>query len=847
MRIERVTAHAFGPFRGRTLELAPGLTIVIGANEAGKTSWHAAIRAAVCGLRRGRGRATAIDAAFEERHRPWDDRERWEVEARLRLDDGRTIEIHQDLAGKVACRATDVVLGRDVSDEIMSGTPDASRWLGLDRDAFAATVCVDQAEILSIAQDGTAAALQEHMQRAASTRGTDATAAQARARITAYRRDHVGVDRVGARGPLRAAKERVALAEAELAEARRRHEEYLAAGAEVEAATRAAQVGDERLGMAEAALAAASARKAADRLARAEELSARHRSAPASLATTEAQAATVASALDRWSGRPRPAPLDGESAAELERALAALPAVPIGDAEPHPTVVGAARRLEVAREAERAERAAHDAGAMPMRSAPAGRSGLIAPTLAVAALLGAALLGLSEQLAAAGTVALLGLILAGWAWRHRAAGQALHREARLAQAREEARHQRLDELARAVDQARAGLGDALATRAAAASSVPEEDLAAYEAACAQRAAQAARAARRGDLERAVAARRAAEGAHAERAAAAAHAESALREAADKIGLAEPGLAPDVIVTRLEEWRAARSADLRRREEALAEWHELRRLLDGGSIDELRRLAAEQRGRADELAAALGGVDLEGLIGRADLEVLARAEREERDEARQRADTLNGALDQMRREIPDVAEAEERVAEARAELSRVEDLGRVLDETLRLVKAAEERVHRDLAPILAEGIRHRLGDVTLGAYVDASVDPADLAVQVKEAGSGRWRPALLLSQGTREQVYLLLRAAMAQSLVTTGETAPLLLDEVTAQADPRRTEGLLEALAAISRERQVVLFTHDERVAAWAERRLDEPRDRLVRLGRPHEAEPAASTGAIASA
>ena len=48
MRIERVTGHAFGPFTGESLDLAPGLTVVSGPNEAGKSSWHAAIRAGIC-------------------------------------------------------------------------------------------------------------------------------------------------------------------------------------------------------------------------------------------------------------------------------------------------------------------------------------------------------------------------------------------------------------------------------------------------------------------------------------------------------------------------------------------------------------------------------------------------------------------------------------------------------------------------------------------------------------------------------------------------------------------------------------------------------------------------------
>jgi exonuclease SbcC len=177
----------------------------------------------------------------------------------------------------------------------------------------------------------------------------------------------------------------------------------------------------------------------------------------------------------------------------------------------------------------------------------------------------------------------------------------------------------------------------------------------------------------------------------------------------------------------------------------------------------------------------------------------------------------------------VAEAEEALASARAELERVEGLAGTIDRATRLLQVAEDRVHRDLAPILAGAINRWLPVVSGGAYGEASVDPADLSVSVKEAATGRWREARLLSEGTREEVYLLLRVAMAQHLVTTSETAPLILDEVTAQADRARKLELLSVLHQLSSERQVILFSHDDEVRDWAERCLRPPHDRLVRL------------------
>jgi len=71
--------------------------------------------------------------------------------------------------------------------------------------------------------------------------------------------------------------------------------------------------------------------------------------------------------------------------------------------------------------------------------------------------------------------------------------------------------------------------------------------------------------------------------------------------------------------------------------------------------------------------------------------------------------------------------------------------------------------------------------------------------------------------------------MAEHLVTNGETAPLLLDEVTVQSDPERKRQLLSVLHALSAERQVVIFTHDDDVVAWADAHLDAERDATVRL------------------
>jgi uncharacterized protein YhaN len=126
------------------------------------------------------------------------------------------------------------------------------------------------------------------------------------------------------------------------------------------------------------------------------------------------------------------------------------------------------------------------------------------------------------------------------------------------------------------------------------------------------------------------------------------------------------------------------------------------------------------------------------------------------------------------------------------------------------------------------LRTWLPAITDGRYVDATLDPATLGVKV--CGSSRhWREADRLSIGTAEQVYLLLRFALAQHLAVTGETCPLLLDDVTVQADDVRTSAILDLLLQLSEHRQVVLFAQESAVLDWARTHLDDDRHALRQL------------------
>lgn len=945
MRIERVTAHAFGPLAGETLELAPGMTLVYGPNEAGKSSWHAALYAGLCGVRRGRGQPLLQDREFRDLHKPWDG-ERWETEVLVRLADGRRVELRQDLAGKVACRAIDVGLGTDVSAEVMNdGTPDGSRWLGLDRRAFLATACVGQAELLAIAADP--GLLQEHMQRAAATRGTDATAAEAIERLDEFRREQVGADTANSTKPLRRARRELAEAERALQDARDRHEVFLALSATADAARERAEAAETELRALGAAVSRVRAEAARARSDRAAELARRHPGgAPSGLVAGDELANRVAAAIDAWERRPAPIVLAGPRADELELELQGLPTEPVGDLAPADEVVRAKAEYDRRREALRlvgerpaepsrpatgglAEEELRDLArrletpvpavsvSVPPVSLPVPVAVLRAPTLSdapraggplgvgarpaglvggghVPLLAGGAVVG-AVALAVAGLVALssstlvggillvAAVVFGGAAFlalqaRGRAPGaaeagvQAIGAEAyalqaalaevasaaarateaglpadpaalrpladELAGARVQdarlAEWIRLDEERGAAHRAaEESLGELLRARAVSLSNGLEAAYEAYLADCRTRAGLARDASRGPGLRAAIETRRGLEGNAADVAVRTASAETDLRQIAAEVGIEGLEAADAVdVVAGLRAWQGRRTSEVSATETALGEWRELKTLLGGATLPELRAEADRLADRADELARGLDPAAVQAAAAGPDPEGRTAAIEGRSAALRADADRAAGQLTEVERRLPSVAEAEERCEAAAAELDRVKRLDIILGHTLRLLRQAEQRVHRDLAPVLGGSIAARLPRVSGGRYLDAAVNPADLAVRVKAADGGHWRDARRLSHGTREQIYLLLRLAMTEHLVRAGEVAPLICDEVTVQSDERRARELLDLLHDLSAERQVVVFTHDERALAWARERLRGADDRLVELRPP---------------
>ena len=926
MRFESVKAYAFGPFRNESLELAPGMNVVYGPNEAGKSSWHAALYAGLCGMRRARGRASKNDAEFAELHKPWGSNTSWDVGVIIKLDDGRRVELRHDLAGGVDSSARDVDLaGREYSNEIMfEGAPDGARWLGLDRRSFAMTACIRQADILGLLNSPSE--LQGELQRAADTTDRDGTAAEALARLRDFRAESVGSTRAPSK-PLRVTEEQVRSAERQLEQAQDAHEQYLTSWMNVDELNQQARDSEQRLGVERAARGAAAASEAVARLRRARELHAQFpRGAPRRPSQNDNLVRQVASALTTWNQRPSFQEPEGETIPALEARLASAslrlavnaeraareveerlgraqginarfphgrPRRPSDDDQLVRLIASALTAWESRPDIHvpsgpTVDELAHDLACVEAQLGESGASAAPEARDASGGLLAA--LSRSIRTFFAALLRLFG------GERRESSMQPEKRQAmeerralireRIA-AREDAERQREENMqqvrhaADAVQEAAAAVRLTASSPDAAAALLLEWqerrteglietdnqmkdwealqqilgegtlDELAKKAATARDEAESAAARTNAEalatvltepglaapreatseqqrvvLVHEIQERRRLEREHTEAMAGVTAAAKAVAEAARLVGIEGDSL--DEQIAALRSWQDDRIAELEGADGEIETWEELQRTLGQYSLDELtdevERLRIEARGLSDEV-----GVEDMATLAKPPTDAEFRHAEREALESRSVFDRAQSQLEVFARELMDVAEAKEVLVAAEGKYARVRSLDRTLDLAVSFLEQAEERVHRTVAPVLAETVREWLPRVTGGRYTDCRVDPENLAVEVATT-SGRWQRAEVLSHGTAEQVYLLLRLALARHLAS--QSCPLILDDAVAASDSERKHALLESLLAISESTQVILFTHEDDVRAWGQGRLEGEPNKLFELDGP---------------
>ncbi|MGH7722041.1 MAG: AAA family ATPase [Candidatus Dormibacteria bacterium] len=254
------------------------------------------------------------------------------------------------------------------------------------------------------------------------------------------------------------------------------------------------------------------------------------------------------------------------------------------------------------------------------------------------------------------------------------------------------------------------------------------------------------------------------------------------------------------------------AGRRRHDAALRRLSELRRRSSlWADLTSLNRLAGELEARLTARGGDPADIAATDPLDHAQLQDLET----EADHARQgavaastAASALRARLAAVRGAMPALADLEDERAACLGARDRGLHQLAALNRAAQLIEAATRSIHRDLAPRLAASVAERLALLTEGRYAAVNVDTAHFEVSLL----GRDRPDLvsldLVSHGTRDQVSLLLRLALAEVLSAAGEEVPLLLDEPLLNSDPRRRSTALRFLWNLSATNQVVISTSD---------------------------------------
>jgi uncharacterized protein YhaN len=74
----------------------------------------------------------------------------------------------------------------------------------------------------------------------------------------------------------------------------------------------------------------------------------------------------------------------------------------------------------------------------------------------------------------------------------------------------------------------------------------------------------------------------------------------------------------------------------------------------------------------------------------------------------------------------------------------------------------------------------------------------------------------MSDGTRDQLYLALRLASLERYLASHEPLPFIVDDILIQFDDQRAKAALHILMELSRQTQVIFFTHHWRLAELAQ-------------------------------
>ena len=137
MIIKDIQITNFGKFNHKSLPLEPGLNIIYGENEAGKTTLHTFIRGMLFGIEKQRGKASGKD--LYSKYEPWDNPSNYQGMMRIE-NDGVTYRIERNFSRQYKSFK---VINEDMGVELSPEEID-DLFMGLDESCYYNTISISQ-------------------------------------------------------------------------------------------------------------------------------------------------------------------------------------------------------------------------------------------------------------------------------------------------------------------------------------------------------------------------------------------------------------------------------------------------------------------------------------------------------------------------------------------------------------------------------------------------------------------------------------------------------------------------------------------------------------------------------
>ena len=163
-------------------------------------------------------------------------------------------------------------------------------------------------------------------------------------------------------------------------------------------------------------------------------------------------------------------------------------------------------------------------------------------------------------------------------------------------------------------------------------------------------------------------------------------------------------------------------------------------------------------------------------------------------------------------LPDEEQLQRRMTLGRRRLAELERTNLAITYAQSALETALQELQRRFAPDITRRAEYYLSRLTGGIYDRILIDD-ELNVLAARSSESTLRTAAWRSEGTGDQIYLALRLAVWEVL---SPDSPLILDDALVRFDQLRMEKAMELLEELSENRQILLFSCQDREKVWLE-------------------------------